>query len=84
MARLTYERRHGWKGSLQNVVLAGQDVESYRHPDWAQPVDKGCYVHGVVTEVAPKRVVVKLGSQQVGADSRGLEVDAECGWRTAF
>ncbi len=59
-----YERRHGWKAHVQNVVLAGQDVESYVHPDWVQPIEKDVYVHGVVTAVEPKRVVVKLGSQQ--------------------
>ena len=61
----TYERRRGWKGHLQNVVLSGGDVESYVHPDWSQAIVKGSYVHGVVTSVAAKRVVVKLGSQQV-------------------
>ena len=52
----TYERRRGWKGHLPNVVLEGVDVESYRHPDWVQPVVKGSYVHGVVTAVAAKKV----------------------------
>lgn len=61
----TYERRHGWKGRLQNVVLAGQEMESYEHPDWPQPVVKGAYFHGLVTTVEAKRVVVKVGSQQV-------------------
>jgi penicillin-binding protein 1A len=61
----TYERRRGWKGHLQNVVLSGGDVESYVHPDWSQAIVKGSYVHGVVTSVAAKRVVVKLGSRQV-------------------
>jgi penicillin-binding protein 1A len=60
----SYERREGWKGKLRNVVLSGIDMESYRHPDWTQKVVKGSYVHGVVTEVEAKRVVVKLGSQQ--------------------
>jgi penicillin-binding protein 1A len=60
----TYERRHGWKGRLPNVVLEGVDLESYRHPDWVQPLDKGRYVHGVVTAVAAKKVVVKVGVQQ--------------------
>ena len=60
----TYERREGWKGGLRNAVLSGMDLQSYRHPDWAQKVVKGNYVHGVVTEVAAKRVVVKLGDQQ--------------------
>src|SRR5271154_1270057 len=58
----TYERRHGWKGKLPNVVLDGADVASYRHPDWVQPLDKGSYVHGVVTAVAAKKVVVKVGA----------------------
>ncbi len=59
-----YERRHGWKGQLQNIVLAGMDVGSYQHPDWTQPIVKGSYVHGVVTEVTAKRVVVKLGKER--------------------
>src|SRR5277367_3328703 len=58
----TYERRRGWKGRLPNVVLDGADVASYRHPDWVQPLDKGSYVHGVVTAVAAKKVVVKVGA----------------------
>ncbi|HWW24075.1 MAG TPA: PBP1A family penicillin-binding protein [Edaphobacter sp.] len=60
----TYERRHGWKGGLANVVLGGMDVETYKHPDWTQPMEKGTYVHGVVTEVSAKRVEVKLGAQK--------------------
>jgi penicillin-binding protein 1A len=59
-----YERRHGWKGRLANVVLEGADVESYRHPDWVQPVEKDSYVHGVVTSVAAKKVGVKVGDRR--------------------
>jgi len=59
-----YERRHGWSGRLANVVLAGMDVQNYRHPDWSQPIVKGSYVHGVVTEVQAKKVSVKLGNKQ--------------------
>jgi len=59
----SYERREGWKGTLPNIVLSGEDIESYKHPDWVQPVAKGTYVHGVVTLVEPKRVTVKLGEQ---------------------
>jgi penicillin-binding protein 1A len=60
----TYERRRGWRGRLPNAVLEGVDLESYRHPDWSQPLDKGSYVHGVVTAVAAKKVVVKVGVEQ--------------------
>jgi penicillin-binding protein 1A len=59
-----YERRHGWKGRLQNVVLEGTDLENYRHPDWVQPVEKGSYVHGLVTAVSAKKLVVKVGDQR--------------------
>jgi len=60
----TYERRHGWKGNLQNVVLAGLDADAYRHPDWTQAVVPGSYLHGLVQEVAADRVVVKLGAMK--------------------
>jgi penicillin-binding protein 1A len=56
-----YERRRGWKGHLQNIVLAGVDPEKYTHPDWAQAIEKGGYYHALVTEVAPTRVLVKIG-----------------------
>jgi penicillin-binding protein 1A len=42
-------------------VLEGTDVGSYRHPDWVQPLDKGSYVHGLVTSVAAKKVAVRVG-----------------------
>ena len=60
-----YERRHGWKGRLQNVVLAGLDPATYRHPDWNQRVGVGDYAHGMVTEVSTKNATVKLGDQSV-------------------
>ncbi|WP_255460843.1 penicillin-binding protein 1A [Edaphobacter albus] len=59
----SYERREGWKGNLQNIVLTGDDIETYKHPDWIQPIMKDTYVHGVVTSVEAKRVTVKLGDQ---------------------
>ena len=30
-----YERRHGWKGKLENVLADGTTLEDYKHPDWA-------------------------------------------------
>jgi len=61
----TYERRKGWVGNLSNVVLGGGDVETYKHPDWTQSLEKGSYVHGVVTSVEAKKVTIKLGGLQV-------------------
>jgi len=61
----TYERRHGWKGHLPNIILQGFDPAEYRHPDWSLPVAVGSYLHGVVTASEAKRVVVKLGERLV-------------------
>ncbi len=56
-----YERRHGWKGHLQNIAAAGIDPEKYQHPDWAQSIEKNGYYHGLVTEVSQQKVMVKIG-----------------------
>ena len=60
-----YERRHGWKGGLQNVVAGGLDPATYKHPDWNQTAAAGDYVHGMVTRVAFRSVTVKVGAQTV-------------------
>jgi penicillin-binding protein 1A len=59
-----YERRHGWKGNLQNIVLAGMDIRTYKHPDWTQAPEPGDYYHALVVQVLPSRVILKLGSRQ--------------------
>ena len=60
-----YERRHGWKGKLQNVVTSGGSLEDYRHPDWTQPLADNAYFHALVTDVTPAKMLVKIGSQEV-------------------
>src|SRR6201993_2781540 len=40
-----YERRHGWKGHLQNVVADGIDPDKYFHPDWDDEPEVNGYVH---------------------------------------
>src|SRR6201998_4280394 len=47
-----YERRHGWKGHLQNV-LAGNETLAYQHPDWDEEPEANGYIHALVTAVAP-------------------------------
>ena len=59
----TYERRRGWKSGLENVLREGSDLESYKHPDWAQPVVAGAYFHALVTEVSPTKMTVRIGNQ---------------------
>lgn len=60
-----YERRHGWKGRLQNVFADGSDLDSYRHPDWATSTGPGDYVHAVVTQALPTMIRARIGSASV-------------------
>jgi penicillin-binding protein 1A len=60
-----YERRHGWKGKLENVIADGSDIESYKHPDWALKSGPGDYVHAVVTQVLPTMVRARIGGDSV-------------------
>jgi penicillin-binding protein 1A len=44
-----YERRHGWKGHLENVLVNGGDLEKYSDPDWDDEPEVNGYVHALVT-----------------------------------
>jgi penicillin-binding protein 1A len=70
-----YERRHGWRGKLENV-LAGATLESYRHPDWAVQAAPGDYVHALVTRVLPLEIHARIGPpNQPGSDILLLPAD---------
>ena len=59
-----YERRRGWRGNLLNVIAAGGSLDAFRHPDWNVNPAPGSYIHGVVTEVLPYEVTVRVGENQ--------------------
>src|ERR1700757_4854871 len=42
-----YERRHGWKGHLENVVAEGEVLDKYFHPDWDDEPDANGYMHAL-------------------------------------
>ncbi len=56
-----YERRHGWRGHLQNLVALGVALDKYQHPDWDDEPANGSYVHALVTAVSPESAMVKFG-----------------------
>jgi penicillin-binding protein 1A len=60
----TYEHRHGWKGSLLNVVANGETLATYRHVDWDEILLPGHYVHALVIAVSPQYATIKFGSYQ--------------------
>ena len=61
-----YERRHGWRGHLLNVLAGGESLESFRHPDWSLPITQGAYFHGMVVGILEGRVTVKVGDARLG------------------
>ena len=61
----TYERRHGWKGKLENVLADGATLEEYKHPDWATASHPGDYVHALVTRVQPQEIHARIGPNPV-------------------
>jgi penicillin-binding protein 1A len=59
-----YERRHGWRGHLENILDEGQTLAAYQHPDWDEDLEEGCYVHALVTQVSSKAAVLKVEGDQ--------------------
>ena len=56
-----YERRHGWKGQLENVVALGMKLQDYQHPDWEDEPETGAYTHAMVTAISPGVATIKFG-----------------------
>ena len=56
-----YERRHGWRGKLENVLTSDVTLESYRHPDWGVTVGPGDYIHALVTRSLPAEIHARIG-----------------------
>jgi penicillin-binding protein 1A len=59
----SYDRRHGWRGRLVNVLRDHLgSIEKYQNDDWRGAVDKGGYVTGLVTTVQPTFASIKIGA----------------------
>ncbi len=56
-----YERRHGWKGHLQNVLTREVTLANYQHPDWDSGPEVNSYVHAMVVAVSPTLATIKFG-----------------------
>ena len=57
----TYERRHGWKSRIYNVLAAGGEIKTYDHPDWSQPIEVGSYTRALVTDISPTTAILRIG-----------------------
>ena len=70
-----YDRRHGWRGNLPNILrdhLA--TIDSYQNDEWKAPIQKGDYVTGLVTGVQPTFAIIKIGPY------RALLTPADFSW----
>jgi penicillin-binding protein 1A len=56
-----YERRHGWKGNLANVLAEGGTIEKYQHPDWDDEPEVNGYIHALVTSSGVGIATLKFG-----------------------
>ena len=65
-----YERRHGWRGKLENVLAGSTSLDAYKHPDWNAVPGPGGYVHALVTRVLPLEIHARIGP----ADQDGSEI----------
>ena len=57
----TYERRHGWKGHLENVLSTEVTITNYEHPDWEDEPEVNGYTHALITSVSATSASVKFG-----------------------
>jgi penicillin-binding protein 1A len=59
----TYDRRHGWRDGLPNILKENLGtLESYEDDDWRRPMEKGSYVTGLVMAVDEKYATIKIGT----------------------
>src|SRR5215471_898025 len=58
----SYDRRHGWRGGLPNLVKDNLGkLDTYEDDDWRHSIEKGSYVTGLVMAVDDKSATIKIG-----------------------
>ncbi|HVM73995.1 MAG TPA: PBP1A family penicillin-binding protein [Candidatus Saccharimonadales bacterium] len=58
----TYDRRHGWRGKLPNILKDNLGkLDTYEDDDWRHAIEKGSYVTGLVLAVDDKSATIKIG-----------------------
>jgi penicillin-binding protein 1A len=71
----SYERRHGWKGNLPNILRDNLGkLETYEDDDWRHAIEKGSYVTGLVLTISDKDAVIKIGTY------RGILSPGDLAW----
>jgi len=59
----SYDRRHGWRGGLPNLIKDNLGkLETYEDDDWRHPIEKGSFVTGLVVAVDDRFATIKIGN----------------------
>ena len=59
----SYDRRHGWRGGLPNILKDNLGtLETFEDDDWRRLIEKGSYVTGLVMAVDDKYATIKIGT----------------------
>ncbi len=58
----SHDRRHGWRGSVPNIIKDNLGaIDTYQPDDWRATIEKGSYVAAVVTGVDANSATLKIG-----------------------
>jgi penicillin-binding protein 1A len=64
-----YDRRHGWRGNLPNILTQNSGaqnpsskLDAYQNDAWRGTIAKGDYIPGLVTAVEPTFATIRIGA----------------------
>src|SRR5712671_5820694 len=59
----SYDRRHGWRGGLPNLIKDNLGkLDAYEDDDWRHAIEKRSYVTGLVIAADDKSATIKIGT----------------------
>src|SRR5881394_3840345 len=69
----SYDRRHGWRGGLPNLIKDNLGkLDAYEDDDWRHAIEKGSYVTGLVMAVDDKSATIKIGQYRALLSSQDI------------
>src|SRR5215470_1412437 len=63
----TYDKRHGWRRAVRNVIAEGETIDAAKEDRWARPIAPGDIVPAIVV-TAPKTGAARLRIGRYHAD----------------
>ena len=66
------DKRRGYRRDKPNVAAQGQNIETFRHERWSQPIAQDDIVPAVVMNVSPTSARVRIGQQIAELRGEGI------------